>query len=71
MVCSAALRRCAFTLLKTSSIGLRSGEYGSPAVAMQPAGQDPAELRRIALRIRSVHGRMPATRYSVRGFTAR
>lgn len=28
IVCSAALRRCAFTLLKAGSIGLRSGEYG-------------------------------------------
>ena len=26
MVCSAALRRCAFNLLKAISIGLRSGE---------------------------------------------
>src|ERR1700688_4608606 len=27
MVCSAALRRCALSLLNASSIGLRSGEY--------------------------------------------
>ena len=27
IVCSAALRRCALSLLKASSIGLRSGEY--------------------------------------------